>query len=376
MIGIYDIANFALRLLPPEAAHRLVIRWLRSGLIPGPGFPEDPILATRLWDTEFRNPIGLAAGFDKHIEAPAALLKLGFGFVEMGSITPLPQAGNPRPRVFRLARDGAVINRLGFNSAGHAPAVARLTAARRGGARYGVVGVNLGANAASADFTGDYAAGVAAFAKLADYLVVNISSPNTPGLRDMQREGHFKALIDRVYAARDAAGSVFRLPILVKIAPDLAEADKKAVADIALTAGIDGLIVSNTTVARPAGLTGRHRGETGGLSGRPLFAPSTALLADMYRLTGGRVPLIGCGGVASGADAYAKILAGASLVELYTAVIYQGPGLIGRIKRDLAALLRRDGHASVAAAVGAGMGAGVAAAKGAGMARGPAQRSG
>jgi dihydroorotate dehydrogenase len=243
-----------------------------------------------------------------------------------------------------------VINRLGFNSAGHAVAAANL--AGHAALRRGILGVNLGKNRDSADAEADYAAGVAALGPHADYLVINVSSPNTPGLRALQEPAALRRLIDAVTTARHQALPTRPSPLLLKIAPDLTAADRQDIAAVALAGGIDGLIVSNTTIARPAGLRGRHARESGGLSGRPLFAPSTELLGDMYRLTGGRLPLVGVGGIASGSNAYAKIRAGASLVQLYTALIYEGPGLIGRLKRELAACLRADGFRSLAEAVG------------------------
>lgn len=343
-----------LRLLPPETAHRLTIRALAAGLVPAERAADDPILATRVWNLDLPNPIGLAAGFDKNAEAFAATLRLGFGFVEIGSVTPRPQPGNPRPRLFRLTEDRAVINRLGFNNDGLPPVATRLRRRPPPGApRRGIVGANLGKNRDSVDAAADYAAGAEALAPLADYLVVNVSSPNTPGLRALQGRAPLARLIEAVLAARHRTTPTRPPPLLLKIAPDLTDEDKRDIAEVALTAPVDGLIVSNTTIARPAGLRGRHAGEAGGLSGRPLFKPSTAVLADMYRLTGGRLPLVGVGGVASGADAYAKIRAGASLVQLYTALIYAGPGLVRRIARELAACLRADGFAGVADAVGA-----------------------
>jgi len=343
--------GFSLRLLPPEAAHRLTIRALASGLAPATAKASDPILASTVWGQNFVNPIGLAAGFDKGAEVFDPMLRLGFGFVEIGSVTPKPQPGNPTPRIFRLVEDGAVINRLGFNSAGLDAAVANLR--HRAAERRGIVGVNLGKNRASADAAADYAAGVAALAPFADYLVINVSSPNTPGLRDLQQADVLRALVARVQAARRSAVPDRPPPLLLKIAPDLTPEDRRDIADVALTSGVDGLIVGNTTISRPAGLRGRHAGETGGLSGRPLLELSTEVLRDIYRLTEGRLPLIGVGGIASGEDAYGKIRAGASLVQLYTALIYAGPGLIDRIKRELAARLRADGFAMVADAVGA-----------------------
>ena len=351
MIGPRGWLGQILRTLPPETAHRLTIRALRVGLAPRAPGADDPLLTTDLWGLQFPNPVGLSAGFDKDAEVYAALLRLGFGFVEVGSITPRPQAGNPKPRVFRLPEDGAVINRLGFNSAGVAAAVSNLR--QRRNVRAGIVGVNIGKNRDSADAADDYTAGTASLAALADYLVVNVSSPNTPGLRALQEGAALRALLVRVQAARAAAVPKRPPPLLVKIAPDLAPADVEEIARVALAADVDGLIIGNTTTSRPPGLRDRHAQESGGLSGRPLFALSTELLRQVYRLTEGRVPLIGVGGIASGADAYAKIRAGASLVQLYTALIYHGPGLIGRIKRDLAACLRADGFATVAAAVGA-----------------------
>jgi dihydroorotate dehydrogenase len=350
MADLAALALTLLRLLPPEAAHDLTLRALAAGLVPAQAGRADPLLRTTLWGRDFPNPIGLAAGFDKNARVPDAMLALGFGFVEIGSVTPLPQVGNPKPRIFRLAEDGAVINRLGFNNEGIAAVAVRL-ALRRG---RGIVGANIGKNRDALDAVADYEAGITEFAPLADYLVVNISSPNTPGLRDLQRRREVTVLIERLLAARAAAMPERPPPLLVKIAPDLTEEERVDLAEVALTSGIDGLIVSNTTVARPPGLRGGHAHEPGGLSGRPLFAPSTTLLAEMRRRTRGRVTLIGVGGVASGADAYAKIRAGASLVQLYTGLIYQGPGLVARIKSELAALLRRDGFASVAAAVGSG----------------------
>jgi dihydroorotate dehydrogenase len=297
--------------------------------------PDSPELGQRLWELDFPNPIGIAAGFDKDARAPEALLRLGFGFVEIGTVTPRPQPGNPLPRVFRLEADGALINRMGFNSGGLDRVVERMTPRRR---EAGIVGVNIGKNRDSADATPDYAEGVRRAAPLADYLVVNVSSPNTPGLRDLQARAVLEALLRQVLAARDETGA--RPPLLVKIAPDLTAEERTDIAAVALATGIDGVIIANTTIAR-------------GLSGRPLFAASTALLAEMYRLTEGKLPLIGVGGVASADDAYVKIRAGASLVQLYTALVFAGPGLLARIKTGLAALLRRDGFASVAEAVGA-----------------------
>jgi dihydroorotate dehydrogenase len=345
---LYGLVRPLLRALPPETAHRLSLAALAAGLGRTAAAPDPPILRQRLWNRDFPNPVGIAAGFDKDAQAPEALLRLGFGFVEIGTVTPRPQPGNPKPRVFRLSTDGALINRLGFNSGGLEAALTRLARRRR---ETGIVGVNVGKNRDSTDAVADYVEGIRRAAPLADYLVVNVSSPNTPGLRDLQSRAALAELLVAVLAARDGSGA--RPPLLVKIAPDLSREERADIAAVALSTGIDGIIVSNTTVARPPGLRGKAAGEAGGLSGRPLFAASTALLGDIHRLTEGKLPLIGVGGVASAADAYAKIRAGASLVQLYTALVFAGPALLGEIKTGLAALLHRDGFASVAEAVGA-----------------------
>lgn len=297
---------------------------------------------------EFSNPVGLAAGFDKHAEVPDALLGLGFGFVEVGSVTPRPQPGNPRPRVFRLEEDRAVINRYGFNSQGLAVAADRLRK-RRG--QPGVVGVNVGANKDSEDPIADYVEGVGELTDLAAYFVINVSSPNTPGLRTLQARDSLDALLDRVLEVRTKDGAQNCAPLVVKIAPDLSPNECREVAEVLLARGVDGLIVGNTTIARPA-LQSMSRDEAGGLSGAPLLEPSTRILAEMFRLTEGKLSLIGTGGIASGHDAYRKIKAGASLVQLYTALVFQGPRLIVQIKQELADLLTADGFDNIAQAVG------------------------
>lgn len=336
----------AIRLLEPEAAHRATLRLMASPFAPRLRVRSDPMLRIRIAGIDFPNPLGLAAGFDKNAEVPDAMLRLGFGFVEIGGVTPLPQPGNDRPRVFRLPDDGAVINRYGFNNDGLEAIAARLRRRRR----TGIVGANLGANKDSADRVEDYVKGVKGLEGLVDFYTVNISSPNTPGLRALQDKSALTALLKRVIAARD--GLSVAAPVFLKIAPDLADADKADIAAAALEEGIDALIVSNTTIARPASLKSPYKDETGGLSGRPLFAPSTALLREFHQSLGGRVPIIGAGGVFSAEDAYEKIRAGASLVQLYTALIYKGPALVAEIVGRLPRLLRRDGFQSLAAAVG------------------------
>ncbi len=351
-MSLYGVLAPLLRFIDPERAHGLTLRILRGGLVPGQRGGDDPILATRVWGRDFTNPIGLAAGFDKNAEVIDPMLRLGFGFVEVGSVTPRPQPGNPRPRIFRLPADRAIINRLGFNNEGAAVASVRLENWRAMG-HAGLVGVNLGKNRDSTDAAADYAQGAARLGALADYLVINVSSPNTPGLRALQGRRELEAIIVEVRDALRTALPDWQPPLILKIAPDLTQPDKVDIAAVATDLELDGLIVSNTTIARPPELAGRHREEKGGLSGRPLLAPATAVLMDMYSLTGGRLPIIGVGGVSSGRDAYAKIRAGAALVQLYSALVYHGPGLVAEIKKDLAACLRADGFASVGDAVGA-----------------------
>lgn len=350
MLG-YAALRPLLHLLTPEAAHGVAIWALKSGYAGKATDTDDNILATRVWNLSFPNPIGLAAGFDKDAEVTGAMLALGFGFVEAGSVTPLPQPGNPKPRLFRLDEDSAVINRFGFNSKGLEHFVARLQARKR----VGIVGANVGKNRDAPDAAADYATGITRVCGLADYLVCNVSSPNTPGLRSLQARAQIEDLINRVLAARRAsAPDPARLPpLLAKVGPDLDQAQIQDIAEVALATGIDGLIVGNTTVTRPPGLLSRHASQSGGLSGPPLMPLATQCLSQMYRATGGKIPIIGCGGVASGADAYAKIRAGASLVQMYSALVFHGPELVSRVKRELADCLRADGFAGVAAAVGA-----------------------
>lgn len=350
MIDLFPVARPLLHRLDPERAHGLALRAVRAGLAPTDEDRADPILAVDLWGQRFPNPVGLAAGFDKNAEAVPALLRLGFGFVEVGTVTPRPQPGNPRPRMVRLPEREGLINRLGFNNAGLDVVVANVRTAKARGAS-GPIGVNIGRNKDQTEAEADYVAGIAACAPVADYLTVNVSSPNTPGLRALQDPEPLARLLRAVLAARAATAGA--PPILLKIAPDLTEADRAAIAEVAVAVGIDGLVVSNTTISRPDDLAPDLAREAGGLSGPPLFALSTAVLRDMARRVDGRLPLVGVGGIASGGDAYAKIRSGASLVQLYTALAYRGPGLVRAITRDLAARLRADGYRCLLDAVGA-----------------------
>ncbi|XP_012585875.1 PREDICTED: dihydroorotate dehydrogenase (quinone), mitochondrial isoform X2 [Condylura cristata] len=306
---------------------------------------------------KFRNPVGIAAGFDKHGEAVDGLYKMGFGFVEIGSVTPKPQEGNPRPRVFRLPEDQAIINRYGFNSHGLSVVEHRLRARQQMQTKLtedGLpLGINLGKNKTSVDAASDYAEGVRVLGPLADYLVVNVSSPNTAGLRSLQGKGELRRLLTKVLQEREALKGAHKPAVLVKIAPDLSVQDQEDIAGVVIELGIDGLIVTNTTVSRPASLQAALRSEMGGLSGKPLQDLSTKTIRQMYTLTQGRVPIIGVGGISSGQDALEKIRAGASLVQLYTALTYQGPPVVGRVKRELEALLKEQGFTSVTDAIGA-----------------------
>ena len=347
---LFDLLRPAIFALDPERAHTLTVAALKQ-LPPGRKPAAGP-LAIEVAGITFPNPVGLAAGFDKNGEVPDAMLGMGFGFVEVGSITPRPQEGNPKPRLFRLAEDRAVINRMGFNNRGGTEA-AQLLAARR--TRGGIVGINVGANKDSADRVADYAAMTRLMAPLASYLAINISSPNTPGLRALQDESALTGLIDSVM---DARAQVCRPgsdtpppPVFLKVAPDLEPADIDAIARIAIDTGLGALIVSNTTISRPD-LASRHREETGGLSGAPLRNLALQRVRDFRKATGGAIPLVGVGGIAHAEDAWARIRAGASLVQLYSALVYEGPGLARKMVRGLEKLMRRDGFASIAEAVG------------------------
>jgi len=339
---LYPLLRPALFTLDAEDAHRLSIAALKAA--PLPAFRPDARLRTSIAGIEFPSPLGAAPGYDKDAEVPDALLRLGFGFAEVGTVTPLPQVGNPRPRLFRLVEDRAVINRMGFNNAGAEAMLGRLKARS---SRAGVIGVNIGANKDSPDRGADYARLARTFAPLASYLTVNVSSPNTPGLRALQDEAALGALLDAVIDARGGNGP----PVFLKLAPDLEPADIDAICRTAIDRHVDALIVSNTTISRPA-LRSRHAGEVGGLSGAPLRELALQRLRDFRSASGGALPLIGVGGIASAEDAWQRIRAGASLVQLYSALVYEGPGLARRINRGLVNLMDRDGFSSVAEAVG------------------------
>ena len=343
-MAVTDLGAALLRALDPETAHGLAIRALQWAPLP-PAQADDPVLATTVAGLALPNPVGLAAGLDKNGEALHGLSRLGFGFIECGSVTPLAQPGNPKPRLFRLTEDRAVINRMGFNNAGLEAFASRL-AKRPGNA---VVGANLGANKDTEDKASDYVAGLIRLKGLADYVTVNVSSPNTPGLRALQGRTALDDLLGRLAEARRGDPT----PVFLKIAPDLTAAEIALTVEASLDHGVDALIVSNTTLDRPDSLRSRHRTEAGGLSGAPLKARAGAALRAAAEASAGRLPLLAAGGIDSGAEAYARIRAGASAVQLYSALIYEGPGLIGRIKRDLAARLRADGFSTVAEAVSA-----------------------
>ena len=352
MIRAFDALSLPLlRWFDPEDAHRLAIQGLRL-LPPGRPRPDDAKLAVRAFGLNFPNPIGMAAGFDKNAEVPDALLRLGFGFVEIGTVTPKPQAGNPRPRLFRLERDQAVINRLGFNNDG-AEAVLRRLAARAD--HGGIVGVNVGANRDSPDRTADYVRLIETFAPVASYFTVNVSSPNTPGLRNLQQGALLDELLARVIDARERVlQNAGDSPVLLKIAPDLSLAELDDVVHVARSRRVDGMIVANTSVARPASLREQARAaESGGLSGRPLFRLSTRMVAETYVRAEGAFPLVGVGGIDTGGAALTKIRAGASLIQLYSSLTYKGLGLVDDIKSDLSSTLLRTGRDSLSEIVGA-----------------------
>ena len=340
-----SVVRRGLFMFDPETAHGLSITALKTGMVPSCGAPDDPRLRQTVAGISFPNPLGMAAGYDKNAEVPDALLRLGFGYVEVGTLTPKPQAGNDKPRMFRLVDDRAVINRLGFNNEGHDAAFARLAGRRPNG----VVGVNIGANKDSVDRIADYVAGIRRFYTVAGYFTANISSPNTPGLRDLQARESLAQLLRAVLGARndEAARTGRRVPVFLKIAPDLTEEGMDDIAAEALAHGLDGLIVSNTTLSREGLKDRRQAGEAGGLSGSPLFEKSTAVLARMRRRVGSAMPIIGVGGVSSAETALEKIRAGADLVQLYSCMVYEGPDLPGRIVKGLSRSVEREGVSSI-----------------------------
>jgi dihydroorotate dehydrogenase len=344
--GLFGLGQALLLALDPERAHDLAVKSLELGLYPRATEPDDKRLAQRIFGLDFPNPIGMAAGFDKDARVPRELLATGLGFVEVGTLTPRAQSGNPLPRVFRSQADRAIINRLGFNNEGQEAALQRLQ--RR---PTGVVGVNIGAGRDSSDRIADYVSGIERMGSVASYFTVNISSPNTPGLRDLQAPETLDALLKRALTARGALAN--KPPLLVKLAPDLADADLPEVVDVIVANGVDAIVVSNTTLMRDGLKDATFARETGGLSGRPLFTRSTRMLARVYQLTRGKLPLVGVGGVDSGETAVAKIEAGASLLQLYTGLVFEGPGLIGRIKQALVVAIERAGAHDLKPLIGA-----------------------
>ncbi|MBT5072900.1 MAG: quinone-dependent dihydroorotate dehydrogenase [Kordiimonadaceae bacterium] len=347
-MSLYNLTKPFLFLLSPEKAHSLAILALKYGFLPEGAAQNSTILSQNLWDLHFPNPVGLAAGFDKNAEVYQAMLGQGFGFVETGTVTPLEQAGNEKPRIFRLTEDQAVINRLGFNNRGLDYYVEQL---KKRDILDGIVGANIGANKLSDDPINDYVIGLKSVLGLAGYFTVNISSPNTPGLRALQGREALDELLGKLKDVRENANLDKKPPLILKIAPDLDQGECEDIAEIILKHQMDGLIVSNTTLSRD-GLTSSNKNETGGLSGRPLFELSTKILSKMYKLTKGQIPLIGAGGVGSGLQAYEKIRAGASLVQLYSALVYHGPGLVRQINAELEELLKKDGFNNVTDAIG------------------------
>ncbi|XP_035897342.1 dihydroorotate dehydrogenase (quinone), mitochondrial [Anopheles stephensi] len=346
------------RLIPPETAHDLAVLGVKWKLF-RPAYQDTDRLRTQFLGMTFNNPIGIAAGFDKHGEAVQGLQLIGFGFVEIGSVTPEPQPGNARPRIFRLNEDKAIVNRYGFNSEGHDAVYDRLRESREQEPpeERVMLGINLGKNKLSLDAIADYVQGVKRFGSLADYLVINVSSPNTPGLRTLQSKSTLQTLLTEVLKARATLPPNEQRPILLKLAPDLSEEDLREIVDVirAKACAVDGLIVSNTTIDRPPTLKSNNAGQLGGLSGPPLKQRSTAMIARVYKLTEGKIPIIGVGGIFTGEDAFEKIEAGASAVQLYTSFIFHGPPVVPKIKRELDRLLEANGYATVQDAVGKGV---------------------
>lgn len=348
-LDIYKYVRPLLFRIDAERAHHLAIAALKYGLVGSASVLDEPVLKTNLLGMTFAHPIGLAAGFDKHAEVIDQVFGLGFSFAELGGVTPLPQEGNPKPRLFRLPESEGIINRFGFNSVGADLFSQRLQTYRHKNTKQ-ILGVNLGKNKQTENSADDYVEGIQAFAAHADFLTVNVSSPNTPGLRDMQGREALRDILQRVMAARAACGH--HPKIFLKIAPDLGDGQAEDIAEVAAASQIDAIIISNTSVSRPASIPAGLAQEAGGLSGKPIFDLSTKALATIYRLTKGQIPLIGCGGISTGADAYAKIRAGASLLQIYSVMIYRGPYAALKIADELAACLKREGFTGVADAVG------------------------
>lgn len=344
-----------LRFFPPETAHFITIIFLKLGITDFflKSFQNDKILNQFIWNLEFNNPVGLAAGFDKNAEVIDSLLAMGFGFVEIGTVTPKPQFGNEKPRIFRLIKDKAIINHLGFNNQGMKKILNRLVKRHQNRFSHpGIVGVNIGKNHSTKENSKDYIQCLELLGPYVDYIVINISSPNTPGLRDLQNRQYLEDLIIAIKDSKKLDPMTAKKPLLIKISPDLDYEQKRDIALTSLAQGIDGIIISNTTLSRSNSLTDKNRNEIGGLSGKPLFIPSTLLIKEMYNLTGGKIPLIGVGGISNGRDVYEKIKAGASLVQLYTGLVYEGSKIIKTTNLELKNLLKADGYSNITEAIG------------------------
>ncbi len=348
---MFDIPIKILKFLPPELAHSFSIQTLKYLNLKFDNI-NDPILSQHILGLDFPNPIGLAAGFDKNAEVISSMFSLGFGFIEVGTITPLPQNGNPKPRVFRLEEDKGIINSLGFNNKGILKAKKNLIKFKSSSNKNRIVGVNLGINKNSTDSINDYLFGIESFCNLANYITINISSPNTVGLRDLQLRGKIENLIKQVVLKREKIDSLTKIPIFIKISPDLNDDQLRDIALISLANNIDGLIITNTTINRPNNLLSKNKNFKGGLSGKPLFQASNKILKKMYNLTNGQIILIGVGGISSGSDCYEKIKSGASLIQLYSALTFSGPSLISKIKKELVDLIKTDGYKNISDLIG------------------------
>ena len=348
---MFDIPIKILKFLPPELAHSFSIQVLKYINLKYDNI-NDPILSQHILGLDFPNPIGLAAGFDKNAEVISSMFSLGFGFIEVGTITPLPQNGNPKPRVFRLEEDKGIINSLGFNNKGILKAKKNLIKLKSSSNKNRIVGVNLGINKNSKDSINDYLFGIESFCNLANYITINISSPNTVGLRDLQLRGKIENLIKQVVLKREKIESLTKIPIFIKISPDLNDDQLRDLALISLANNIDGLIITNTTINRPNNLLSKNKNFKGGLSGKPLFQASNKILKKMYNLTNGQIILIGVGGISSGSDCYEKIKSGASLIQLYSALTFSGPSLISKIKKELVDLIKTDGYKNISDLIG------------------------